>query len=214
MKILSINLGQERPLQVSSKPGKTGIYKLPGAGPAPVTPLGLPGDAICDVKHHGGPDQALYIYGAPDYAWWSQELGTPLAPGTFGDNLTIAGLESAAFSVGDRLTIGALVLEVTAPRIPCGTLAMRMGDPGFVKRFRFAERPGLYCRVIQPATIQVGDPVSVQPCPHETVTILEMFRDYYEPALDETTLHRYLAAPIAVRSRIEKEQQLRRLLAG
>jgi MOSC domain-containing protein YiiM len=45
---------------------------------------------------------------------------------------------------------------LTAPRIPCGTLALRMGDPGFVKQFRAAERPGLYCRVVRAGDIQVG----------------------------------------------------------
>ena len=70
------------------------------------------------------------------------ELGAELEPGTFGENLTIAGLESAAAWVGDRLRIGDVLLEVTAPRIPCHILARRMDDPQFVKRFRAAERPG------------------------------------------------------------------------
>ena len=33
-----------------------------------VMPLGLADDAVVDVKHHGGHDQAVYVYGAPDYA--------------------------------------------------------------------------------------------------------------------------------------------------
>ena len=66
-----------------------------------------------------------------------------LAPGTFGENLTISELESAPLAIGDRLHISGVILEVTAPRIPCWKLAQRMGDPGFVKRFRAAERPGL-----------------------------------------------------------------------
>jgi MOSC domain-containing protein YiiM len=34
-------------------------------------------------------------------------LGQELAPGTFGENLTISGLESAPVSIGDLLHIGA-----------------------------------------------------------------------------------------------------------
>ena len=44
---------------------------------------------IASKKHHGGPDQAVYVYGEHDYAWWSEQLGRPLEPGTFGENLTV-----------------------------------------------------------------------------------------------------------------------------
>jgi MOSC domain-containing protein YiiM len=111
----------------------------------------------------------------------------------------------------DRLQVGAVTLEVSAPGIPCVTLAARMGDPAFVKRFRQAERPGLYCRVIQAGWVQVGDAVQVERYAGETVTILEMFRDFYAPVLTEQALCRYLAAPIAVRDRLAKEEQLGKL---
>ena len=142
MHILSINIGSARTIGNANVSGQTGIYKLPVAGPVQVTADGLADDAIVDTKNHGGPDQAVYVYGGADYAWWAAELGRELAPGTFGENLTICDLESAALAIGDRLHIGGVILEVTAPRIPCWKLAQRMGDPGFVKRFRAAERPG------------------------------------------------------------------------
>ena len=82
-------------------------------------------------------------------------------PGTFGENLTIAGVETAQALIGDRLAIGDVLLEVTSPRIPCVTLAARMGDPGFVKRFRAAERPGFYCRVLQEGFVRAGDAVTL-----------------------------------------------------
>lgn len=214
MILLSINIGQLRPLRRGNKSGQSGIYKQPVAGPVTLTVDGLPGDAIADKKHHGGPDQAIYIYGAPDYAWWSAELGAELEPGTFGENLTIAGLESADYAIGDRLHIGeAVVLQVTSPRIPCSTLAARMADPTFVKRFRAAERPGLYCRVLQPGVLSPGDPVRYTPYDGDTITILQSFRDFYEPSLSADTLRRYLAAPIAIRDRAEKESQLLALLS-
>jgi MOSC domain-containing protein YiiM len=213
MQLISVNIGRARPIQNAKASGVTGIYKRPVGEPVQITYNGLSGDAICDVENHGGVDQAIYIYGAADYAWWSQTLGRELAPGTFGENLTIDALESARFSIGDRLHIGAVTLEVTAPRIPCVTLAARMGDPSFVKRFRYAERPGLYCRVIREGCVQVGDPVSYEPCSGETITAIEMFCDFYTPDLDEATIRRHLAAPIAIRDRAEKEERLQKLLA-
>ncbi|HEX2981385.1 MAG TPA: MOSC domain-containing protein, partial [Anaerolineaceae bacterium] len=187
----------------------TGIFKEPVDGPAQIGSLGVAGDVVVNKKHHGGPDQAVYIYGQVDSDWWSRELGRELPPGTFGENLTIAGLESAACSIGDRLQIGAVLLEVTAPRIPCSTLAARMGDPNFIKRYRLAERPGLYCRVLREGALQAGDPVVYQPFPGEAVTILEVFRDYYQPDRSEADIRRFLAAPLAIRVRKVKEEQLR-----
>lgn len=213
MKLISVNLGKEQVVRKAKKSELSGIYKNPVEQPVQVTALGLGGDTICDVENHGGPDQAVYVYGAPDYAWWSQELGYKVGPGWFGENLTVEGLESAQYAIGDRLQVGPVTLEVTAPRIPCSTLAARMGDPGFIKRFRQAERPGLYCRVIQEGAVQVGDAVSRQPCAGPTVTLLEMFHDYYEPTLPEETLRRYLAAPIAVRDRVDKQEKLQELLS-
>jgi MOSC domain-containing protein YiiM len=212
MHILSINIGSVRTIHNAKAPGQTGIYKLPVAGPVQVTADGLADDTIVDTRNHGGPDQAVYVYGGADYAWWSAELGRELAPGTFGENLTISDLESAALAIGDRLQVGGVILEVTAPRIPCWKLAQRMGDPGFVKRFRAAERPGFYCRVVLEGTIQAGDPVTLEPYAGELVTVIEVFRDYYEPARDPAAIRRFLAAPLAIRAQIGKEQQLREAL--
>lgn len=212
MQLISVNIGHSRAMKAKSV-GHTGIFKLPSDGPVPITAEGLSGDVICDTESHGGVDQAVYVYGAPDYAWWSESLGQDLAPGTFGENLTITELESARLNIGDRLHIGSVILEVTAPRIPCVTLATRMGDPAFPKRFRAAERPGLYCRVIEAGSVQVGDAVELEPYPGEGVPAIELFRDYFAPDDQETTIRRHLAAPIAIRARVEKEEQLQKVLA-
>jgi MOSC domain-containing protein YiiM len=212
MQLISVNVGQPRSIENAKKSGQTGIYKIPLSAPARITGYGLTGDTICDTANHGGLDQAIYVYSALDYAWWSTILGQELRPGTFGENLTISELDSAHLSVGDRLQIGPTLLEITAPRIPCATLAARMGDPAFVKRFRKAERPGAYCRVIQEGWVQLGDQVSLESFTGETITLLEMFCDFYEPHRSVETLRRYLAAPIAIRDRVAKEKQLQKLL--
>ena len=205
MNILSINLGTKRTITRKNVKYTTGIFKQPVDGPAEVTLLGLAGDMIGDLKNHGGPDQALYLYGQADYDWWATELGRQLAPGTFGENLTISGLESAAFNVGDKLLTGEVVLQVTAPRIPCATFAARMEDPLFVKKFKAGERPGLYCRVLQPGQITTGLAVTVEPYQEQTVSILEMYRDNYDPDNMKAKVQRYLNAPIDMRSRTQLE---------
>ncbi len=210
MHLISVNIGKARAFK--AKAGQTGIFKQPSENPVRVTRNGLLGDAICDTENHGGVDQAVYIYGAPDYAWWSETLGKPVRPGTFGENLTVTDIDTASLQIGDRLHVGSVVLEVTAPRIPCVTLAARMDDPAFAKRFRQAERPGVYCRVLQEGHVQVGDVVTLYPYEGETVSSLELFQDFFKPRLDETTLRRHLAAPIDVRGRAAKEAELQKLL--
>jgi len=211
MEIISVNVGKSRKIIRNHQERTTGIFKQPADGPVAVTPLGLAGDMIADKEHHGGPDQAIYIYGQADYDWWASELGRQLAPGTFGENLTISGLESAAYHVGDKLLIGEVILQVTSPRMPCATLSARMGDPQFVKMFKAAERPGLYCRVLQTGEVTTGLSVTLEPYQGETVSILETYRYFYAPDKSKAAIQRYLNAPIDVRSRVEMETWLAEL---
>ncbi len=212
MKLISVNLGQERTLYRKDRTEQTGIFKFATEAPVKVTRLGLEGDVIVSKKHHGGPDQAVYVYGTADYEWWSKELGEELAPGTFGENLTISDLESAKFNIGDYLHIGEVTLQVSAPRIPCNTFATRMGDPLWVKKFRHAERPGLYCRVIDEGFIKTGDDVSTEEYDGETISVLQMYRDYYLRDKSRELLMQHLNAPIAIRARRDLEKDLQRLL--
>jgi len=213
MEVLSINVGRAAAMQLGPTLVQTGFFKQPEHKfPVWVGREGLAGDTICDLRNHGGPDQAVYVYGQPDYDWWAGELGREILPGTFGENLTISELESAACRVGDRLKIDAVVLEVTAPRIPCGKFSVRMEDPQFAKRFWAAERPGVYCRVVTEGEVEVGAPVEWQKFAGPTVSIIEVCRDYYDPDLSADAIRRFLAAPVAARVRSQKEIQLRDLL--
>ena len=212
MQLISVNLGQEQILQWRNRVERTGILKIPTTEPVKLTKLGLEGDVIVSKKHHGGPDQAVYVYGGADYVWWSEELGKEIPPGTFGDNLTISELESADFNIGDYIHIGEVTLQVTAPRIPCGTFAARMEDPQWVKKFRYAERPGLYCRVIQEGFVKTGDAVSIEKYTGETISILQMYRDFYDKNKSEEVLRLHLNAPIAIRARRALERELEKLL--
>lgn len=218
MELISVNVGSPRSIAGAGKSGVTGIFKEAREDAVFVGRLGLEGDAVCDTENHGGKDQAVYVYGAPDYEWWSSEVGRELLPGTFGENLTVSGLQSASLDVGDRLLVGGATLEVTGPRIPCGTISARMRDRMFVKKFRAAERPGVYCRVIHEGEVRAGDAVAVEPYSAGEVEpplgVIENFRDFFEPDHTDETLRRHLAAPIAIRDRAHKERLLSRLLSG
>lgn len=211
MQLMSVNLGQEKIIQQADRLVKTGIFKNPVEGPVRVTNLGFERDAVVDTKHHGGPDQAVYIYGAADYDWWSAQLGREIPAGTFGENLTISDLESARFNIGDLLRVGDVNLQITSPRFPCATFAARMNDLQWVKKFRDAGRPGLYCRVMNDGFVKTGDPVSVEKYTGETLSIFQMYEFHYQKEKDEETLQRHLRAPIDFRTRKKMEEALQKL---
>ena len=203
----SVNIGQPRP--IPGKAAMTGIYKQPMEADVQVSREGLEGDAVLDRRHHGGRDQAVYVYFADDYKWWSGELGETLAPGTFGDNLTIAGVEGIAVSPGDRFEIGDVILEVTSHRTPCNVLAARMGDKGFVKRFHQAGRPGAYCRVIEEGKLRAGQPVLFTPFDGERVSVRDLMA--LEREDNPEIMRRALKAPVHHKMRSEYEDKLARL---
>lgn len=216
MKILSVNTGKAEVLQGGKKdedPYLTGIYKRPVSGRIAVTKDGLTGDHIGDLNYHGGVDQAVYLYGWSDYVWWESSIGRSLEPGMFGENLTFSSLENDRLCIGDRFRIGSVILEVTSPRIPCAILSRRMEDSTFLRKFRKAERPGPYCRVIQEGEVGVEDPVTYEPCSGNRITLLEIFRAEFAPPKDAGVLRSHLAAPLAIRIRAAKEQLLAKVEA-
>ncbi|OHV26532.1 MOSC domain-containing protein [Rhizobium sp. RMa-01] len=205
MKILALCTGN--PERLPGKSYKTGIFKHAVNGAVMIDAEGLVGDAICNRKHHGGVDQAVYIEGSLTLDWWAQQLGRPYESGTFGENMVISDLDNRDVSVGDRFLSGDLVLEVSACRIPCATFAARMADPKFVKRYTAAARPGIYCRVIRGGVAKAGMPVEHRPFAGEKVKMPELMETFGR-RLSEPDRVRYLAAPIHYKLRSMLEAQV------
>src|SRR5581483_11189197 len=150
----------------------TAIWKHPVAGRVALRGVNLDGDDQADRSVHGGADKAVYAYAHEDYEWWGVELGTEaLAPGTFGENLTVVGVDLGAAEVGERWRVGTALLEVSEPRFPCFKLGIRMGEPRFLKRFAAARRSGTYLRIVEAGEIGAGDSVEVVDRPGHGVTI-------------------------------------------
>lgn len=156
--------------------GTTGIDKRAIPGPVRVGPLGLTGDQQADTEHHGGEDQAVYLYADEDADWWADELSREIPPGLFGENLRTSGIDLSATRIGQRLRIGdsGLVVEVTGPRTPCVTFAHRMDEPHWVRRFTQHRAPGAYARVVSPGAVSAGDEVVADVAPAHDVTVAEV----------------------------------------
>jgi len=126
MRIVSVNVGMPREVAWKGMTARTGIFKEPVDGPVMIDKLNLAGDSQADLTVHGGEEKAVYAYPAEHYEYWRHELpDVSLSWGMFGENLTTEGLSEDTLCVGDRLSIGSTVLQVTQPRVPCYKLALR-----------------------------------------------------------------------------------------
>ena len=159
----------------SRRAPRTAIDKRPVAGPVRVEMGGVTGDHVCDTKFHGGRDKAVYAYSVEEADRWGDDLGRTLAPGWFGENLRVAGTPTTDAVIGTRWRIGTAELEITEPRVPCGTFAHWTGEPQWVKRFTERADVGAYLRVLVPGHVRAGDPVEVLSVPSHGVTVRDVF---------------------------------------
>ncbi len=198
--LLSVNIGRAQPSDHTDV-FVTGIDKRPVdhavsvRAPGPKhggLGSGLVGDDVCDRRHHGGDDQAVYAYAREDLDVWAARLDRPLGNGSFGENVTTSGIDLTAALIGERWAIGeSLVLEVTGPRIPCRTFAGWLGEQGWIKTFTQAALPGAYLRVAEPGAMRGGDQLRVVFRPDHDVTIGVVFRAL---TLEPDLLQRLLVA--------------------
>ncbi len=160
MELLSINIGTPQPVELGGELITTGICKKPVDGPMMLSADGLEGDGVGNVKHHGGPDQAVLAYAAEHYDDWGRELGRDdLTYGLMGENLTVRGWVDKDVCVGDTYRVGEALVRVASQRTPCGKLEHRVGAKGFAKRYAETGRYGLYLRVLEAGQIKAGDEV-------------------------------------------------------
>jgi MOSC domain-containing protein YiiM len=172
-RVESVNVGATRTVEWHGRAVTTAIWKVPVEGRVSVRGVNVEGDDQADRRVHGGPDKAVYAYALEDYVWWSRELGRELGPGTFGENLTVSGIDLGAMVIGTRWHVGSAELEVTQPRQPCFKLGIRMGDAGFVDRFDAAERFGAYLRIVGEGDIGARDEIRVDARRHG-ITVHEL----------------------------------------
>ena len=121
---------------------------------------GLESDRQRDLENHGGSERAVSVYSMELIEALRAE-GHPIAPGSIGENLTLAGLPWKELRPGVRLEVGEVVLEFASYAAPCQIIAASFSDARVV---RVSEKvnPGwsrLYARVVKEGTLRVGDRV-------------------------------------------------------
>ena len=167
-------------MDIDGEPGETAIDKRSVRGRVLARKLGLDGDHQADEENHGGLEQAIYAYAREDMDWWTEQAGREFANGEFGENLTTTGLDVSGAFIGEVWQVGAdVVVQVTAPRIPCRVFGAWTGEHHWVKRFADARRPGAYLRVLAEGEVGAGDRIEVLSRPDQRVTIAESMSAYY-----------------------------------
>ena len=139
-----------------------GVPKLPRRS-CHVWTHGLEGDAQDDLRYHGGPDRAVSLYSF-DLIQSLQAEGHPITAGSTGENLTLAGLEWGAMTLGVEIEIGAVVVVLTQLAEPCKTIGGSFLGRSF-GRISSRTHPGwsrVYARVLKEGVVTVGDPVDVK----------------------------------------------------
>ena len=113
---------------------------------------GIPGD-----RYHGSRHRHVSVQSLEALATAAADLERPIPPESTRRNITVTGIDVPA-RPGERMTIGAAVLEVVRVAAPCRLLDDEIGDGA---RVALRRRAGSILRVIGAGSIAVGDPVTI-----------------------------------------------------
>ncbi len=159
-RLVSVNVGLPKEVSWQGRTVFTGVFKDPVAGSRWVGRLNVDGDGQGDLAGHGGEQRAVFVYQLDSYRYWERELGrNDFVFGQFGENFTVEGLGDGEVCIGDRYRIGSAIFEVTAPRVTCYRVGIRMNDPRIPALLVSHHRPGFYFRVLEEGEVQAGDEI-------------------------------------------------------
>lgn len=168
---------------------RSGIFKEPVEGPVWLGKTNLAGDGQADLKHHGGPEKAVFAYPLEHYLYWQKELpDTKIFPGGMGENFSLKNQLEASVSIGDIYEIGEAVIQVSQPRQPCWKPARRFKVKSLALLLQNSGRTGWYYRVLKEGYVEAGQALALleRPYPHWTVekcnTIMHVDKDNVEEA--------------------------------
>lgn len=173
---------------------------------------GLIGDEQADIRVHGGLDKAVHIYPFEHYAelqsMFRNQYGRFMSHGSFGENLSTLGLNEDNICVGDLLSIGSAVLEVTQTRQPCWKVNDKFGVPDLAEMMQQKRITGFYCRVLQPGKIASGHSIELSERRHPDWPLRRVLNLLYQNPLNKEELMGVLKLPLTPKWRAMFEHRL------
>jgi MOSC domain-containing protein YiiM len=165
LQLLSVQVGLARRVKIGDRSVLTASSKQDVTGDVPVMPLGLFGDEQADLSVHGGLEKAVYAYPSEHYAFWQDarqlaglgRIDDSLPHGSFGENLTLAGLLESNVWAGDVLKFARCELRVTVPREPCYKFNASIGFARASKLMAQSGFCGFYLAVQTPGVLHAGE---------------------------------------------------------
>lgn len=140
-----------------------GVPKL-AVPQARVTKEGVEGDRHRNTELHGGPDRAVCVF-ALEVIEALRKEDHSIAPGSAGENFTLAGLDWKHIDPGTKLRVGNEVkLEVLSYTSPCKHNACWFKDEDY-SRISQKKHPGwsrVYARVLAEGVVKQGDKVVIE----------------------------------------------------
>jgi len=194
-RVLAVHTGPVADLPFRDRTVRSAFAKREVVGPVGVTPLGLHGDEQGDRITHGGPDRAICVFPAEHYPSFEARLGRRLERPALGENLTTWGLREDNVCVGDLLSIGTALCEVSLPRNPCFKIGARHGTKDLVLWMERSGHTGLYLRVLRTGRLVAGCPVALAHRPHPHATVAEANRVLHRDRRDWPAMQALLAVP-------------------
>ena len=139
-----------------------------------VASQGMVGDEQAE-PFHGGPDRALLQFDTRHYSTLAArfpDAAERFVPGSFGENLVVAGMSETTMCIGDKVQAGSVVLEVAQPRLPCFKLNHQFHVPELSRYVQDQGMGGWFYRVLEQGSIAEGDAIAVieRPYPEWTLT--------------------------------------------
>ncbi|GAA4348639.1 MOSC domain-containing protein [Hymenobacter saemangeumensis] len=174
----------------------TALFKEPVNTPLWLGDLNLSGDEQADQRNHGGPDQALCVYPGSHYAHWSRRLGQAMGPGSFGENLTLAGpWAEKDVCIGDIFLFGEATVQISQPRSPCWKIARRWQAPLLSQWLQESGYTGWYMRVLTPGQVSADDMLHLLARPHPEWPVTRANAAKYEQRHDRALVAELAACP-------------------
>lgn len=194
-----------------TRPGSRSAIAKQAVAAALAGTEGLDGDEQGDRRVHGGPDKAIHHYPRDHYATWRREIGAHAlldAAGAFGENISTHGLVEADVCLGDRLRLGAALVEVSQFRQPCWKLSDRFGVADMARRVQDSGRGGWYYRVLEPGEVRAGDDVVLVERQYPDWPLPRLADLFYRRMQERAELEAALALPLVPSWRAVFERRL------
>lgn len=178
MKVISTNIGQPRQIVWQGNTLTTGIYKEP-VDSISIRKFFVEGDNVSDLRVHGGESKAVYGYASEHYPFWRGEFPEMQMPwGMFGENITTEGLFENELIIGSVYRVGAALLQMTEPRMPCYKLAAKFGTVDIIQRFMKSRKSGFYFTVLEEGMVKPGDPIELETADDSGYSILDAVNEH------------------------------------